>query len=562
MIEEHSSTMKNSVPFWGRLSTLWLALTPICAVLYTLTTTLSGNDFWWHAAAGRLVAESGGVPVTNQFSWAVPESAPYVYQNWLAEWLIYKVLAAGGLTWIVLWRSAAAGLAFLLVGLAAFRRAKRLVPGDDVAAESGVARCVAIALFLSLGMIALNIDARPQTFALPFFAAFVWLLCEFPSWKPSVQRAVACALGLGALTALWANFHGSFFLVPLALIIVFCGESGYALLGGRGKAVLGAALEPKARGILALWTLVCGLAIAVNPLGFGLFSYVVKLSTNNTIQKYMYEWQAPSFAEGGSAIFYLSPVFLLLMARIAGRRDRPQAGGWLGSLGIRPGELLLLLALFLMGCRNMRSILWYALLFPPLFAPSLARAFASGAVTGAGEKAKTAMPGVNAALLAVLLLAVVPLLPRYKAGLDWPPAFRARFAPTPRGDFPAGFSRDPELLLDKATPVAAVEYLRRNPPAGRLWNDMGCGAYLMWALPEVQVSADPRIELYPNDYWMDYLKLAQGPADAAQKLGQLGVSDVLLDPEAQGGLVRYLRAHRVWKEVPLRNSEAILLRRR
>lgn len=557
--------MKNPVPFWGRLSTLWLALTPLCALLYTLTTTLSGNDFWWHAAAGRLIAEGGSVPFINHFSWAVHDLDLYVYQNWLAEWLIYKVLAWGGLTWIVIWRSAAAGLAFLLVGLAAFRRARRLVPGDDPAVEAGVARCVAISLFLSLGMIALNLDARPQTFALPFFGVLVWLLCEFPAWGLTPKRVALCALALGALTALWANFHGSFFLAPLALVIVFCGESAYAVLGGRGRSLLGAARAPGARWTLALLTLVCGLAIAINPLGFGLFGYVVKLSTNNTIQKYMYEWQAPSFAEGGSVVFYLSPVFLLLIARIAGRRPGREVPGWLGSLGIRPGELLLLLALFVMGCRNMRSILWYALLFPPLFAPSLARAFASQAEAETGGKAKAAkaaVPGLNAVLLVVLLLAVVPLLPRYKAALGWPDSFKARFAPTPRGSFPAGFNRDPELLLDKTTPVAAVDFLRGNPPVGRLWNDMGCGAYLMWALPEVKVSADPRIELYPNDYWLKYLKLSQGPADAGEQLAAQGVSDVLLDPEAQRGLVRYLRARTTWEEIRLPNSHAVLMRRK
>ncbi len=57
-------------------------------------------------------------------------------------------------------------------------------------------------------------------------------------------------------------------------------------------------------------------------------------------------------------------------------------------------------------------------------------------------------------------------------------------------------------LLSTLTPVSAAEYLRGNP-GGKLFNDMGYGSYLIWAVPEQKVFMDPRIELYPLQQWLD-----------------------------------------------------------
>jgi len=541
------------IPFWGRISSLWLALAPVCAMIYVFSTTVSPNDFWWHAAAGRLVAQSGQIPTTNHFSWAMPQNAPYVYQNWLAEWLIYQVLRIGGISAIVVWRSASVGIAFAIIGLAAQRRTRRTL-GEN-ADEAAIARSVAFASLLSLAMIAFNLDARPQTFALPFFALVVFVLMEWPF--RGARFRLLCGAALAALTALWANFHGSFFLAPLAFLVAFAGEE----IGARIPALHHdkSARHKSARRALALVCGACLGAISLNPLGFGIFSYVARLSTNSTIQKSIYEWQAPSLRDASGILFYVMPLLLILITRIAARKNESGKADGKAVLRLRGGETLLLLVLFAMGARNMRSILWFALLFAPLFATCVAVAFSKSTPEfGRTFPTRTAQIA-NALLLALLFLELVPMTPRFKSEISWPDSFRARFAPTPRGAFPAGFASDPELLLDRATPVAAAEYLRARPPR-KLWNDMAFGSYLMWALPDVKLGADPRIELYPTNYWRDYLGIAAGDASALRRLDELKISDVLCDPQAQAGLLRRLRASPQWRQA-FRSRDAVLMRR-
>ena len=51
-----------SIPWWGRISTLWLLFVPLCITIYSLMLPLGPNDFWYHARAGRVIAETGRIP--------------------------------------------------------------------------------------------------------------------------------------------------------------------------------------------------------------------------------------------------------------------------------------------------------------------------------------------------------------------------------------------------------------------------------------------------------------------------------------------------------------------
>jgi hypothetical protein len=57
--------------------------------------------------------------------------------------------------------------------------------------------------------------------------------------------------------------------------------------------------------------------------------------------------------------------------------------------------------------------------------------------------------------------------------------------------------------LDRAIsanyPVNAVNFLRRNPVAGPLYNNLNWGGFLMWYLPELPVAVDGRNDLYGDE---------------------------------------------------------------
>ncbi len=70
--------------------------------------------------------------------------------------------------------------------------------------------------------------------------------------------------------------------------------------------------------------------------------------------------------------------------------------------------------------------------------------------------------------------------------------------------------------LDRAIsseyPVNAVNFLRRNPQPGPLYNNLGWGGFLMWYMPDYPVAIDGRNDLYGDE--LDELFYASQSAEA------------------------------------------------
>jgi hypothetical protein len=99
-------------------------------------------------------------------------------------------------------------------------------------------------------------------------------------------------------------------------------------------------------------------------------------------------------------------------------------------------------------------------------------------------------------------------------------------------------------LVDINTPVDPAGYLLANP-GGTLFNEMGYGSYLIWALPDQGVFIDPRVELYPFEQWQDYLRITRG-AGYNQILAQYGADRILLSLELQPELAKALKSDPGW----------------
>lgn len=586
-----SSTTEVLTPWWGHISLLWLLFVPLCVAIYTLLLPIGPNDFWYHARAGMEIAQTGQIPTINGFSSSPPHvwpQTPYHFQSWISEWLMYRTLESFGLSGIIIERTLCMALAWAILVAAAWRRSARVAAfyiRDDnrrEALRTPLSRAACGGALLAMAMSCNNFDTRPQMFSVPLFAVFVWLIWEWPH-----ARHRPLLIALATLTmALWVNTHGAFFTGIILLILLLFGESAYKVLCTRQRASeietwWGRAMNARAWQATGTVTLLAIAAACANPRGVGIFSYVRTLATNGASQKYIQEWQAPefSFAEWHSLVFYLGAVGFPIVLWLVARNRRPMVADDLqssglksfeaataqfghGILGVRASELLIGLALLVMALRDKRAIIWFAMFSAPAWSAMFIQ-------LGLGaKKAVIATPLapratwiVNAVLAVALLASSVFFLPRAKAGLDWPPAFRARFAPTPGGAFPEGFASDPPLLLDRATPVEAVAWLKTHPPRGRVWHDMVFGSYMMWALKgRVVPMCDPRVELYPDAFWEEFAKISRGGPDALAPLDEQGYSDALLDPLLQAGLVSSLRRSPHWKEV-LRAGPAIAFRR-
>jgi hypothetical protein len=253
-----------------------------------------------------------------------------------------------------------------------------------------------------------------------------------------------------------------------------------------------------------------------NPQGGGIFQYVVKLMTDQPSQTLIAEWQSPDPRDLGSLFFFIG--VLLLIAAFAWKKTRPT-----------PSEILSILAFLWLAWTGVRYVVWFGIIAAPVLARTVKDWFPKNPGGGPARRS-----WLNLALAVLFIIPVILLQPWWIERAPLPEQYWARVW----RDVPAG------PLLSVHTPLQAVEYLRQHP-GGKLFNEMGYGSYLIWALPEQGVFVDPRVELYPYGLWLDYLKISNGIRYNAL-LDHYGADRLLLDAEAQAGLIDLLQEDPLW----------------
>jgi len=472
---------------------LWFWLALLLVGGFAALTPVDAYDFWWHLRAGQLVATQG-IPTTQIFAWTLPAEQPYVYATWLGECLFYLLYDFGGLRLPVFARNLLATLAFGVVGLEARRR-------------SGSWRLAALALLLAGLMSSNNLSARTQSWSWLPFTLFVLLLGAYTARQVGPRALVALPL----LMLFWVNAHGAFVL-GLALIVLFAvGETLRRLLKHSG-ALRWRELRPL---YVALGATLA--ATLLNPVGVGIFAYVARLLTDAPSQQLVMEWQPPTSESFQGRVFFAS--LLLLTAVWALGRRRPTLS-----------EVLLVCAFAWLALGGMRYLVWFGMAAMPLLAQSLGLS---------QEQPTSARPNSRGRLInllpLLLMAALLGLLQPWTKPLGLlPPAYNALFV-TVEG-VPGLFANN--------TPAAATEFLRANP-GGRLFNEMGYGSYLIWALPEQQVFIDPRVELYSFEHWQDYSAIGEA-RDYQRLLARYGADRILLSRALQAELAAALARDPAW----------------
>jgi hypothetical protein len=484
---------------------LWV-LVVLCTfgVFISLSPT-DPEDFWWHLKAGELLAH-GNLVAANMFAWTLPVDAPFIYQSWLGEWLFYVLYEAGGLPLVIFARNMLGVGAFALVALEAYRR-------------SGSWRLAAGALLLAASMSLNNLNARTQNWSWIPFMLLLLLLSSYVRLRLHPRWLVLLPL----VMIFWVNVHGAFIMGILVMGAFVVGETlrnrlrqPYAL--NRDQ------LKP-------LYLAAVGMVVAtiINPLGVGVFGYVYKLLSDPPSQTLGMEWQPPDIDSLAGAAFYLS--VLVLIAAFAFARRRPTIT-----------DVLLVCGLLWMAFSGTRYVIWFGMVAMPIAAQVLGkpRTFSLSGGTSNRQQAprRVGMPVLNTLIALLLVVPVIAVQPWFKPALSLPQPYQALFAPVPEAP----------LLFSADTPVEAAEHLRAEPCAGHLFNEMGQGSYLIWALyPEVQVFVDPRVELYPLALWQEYLDVSQG-YQVGQFLERYEIACVLLDTGVQPRLSETLAELSGWQQ--------------
>src|SRR5439155_27322241 len=113
-------------------------------------------------------------------------------------------------------------------------------------------------------------------------------------------------------------------------------------------------------------------------------------------------------------------------------------------------------------------------------------------------------------------------------------------------------------------PVKVGEYLSSHAPpsSGKMLNAQGWGGYLEWASwPRHQVFLDGRIELHPDQVWLDYLEIVFPTARWRALADKYDISYFVLDKAEQAALIDDLRADSSSWRLDYEDDQAVVFTR-
>ncbi|HTA89304.1 MAG TPA: hypothetical protein VK745_07005, partial [Polyangiaceae bacterium] len=302
-----------------------LAALPLAfeVALKSMGEPIRSEDLWWHLGMGRVIAGAHAVPRSDAFSYT-RFGSPYFDQPWLAQLAMFAAHASTGLAGLL------ACDFVIMIGAEAL--------AVSAAMRRGASFALACIVQLVLAPIAWRGWAmRPQAFAVPLFAGFVYVLAAYRK----DTRAPLWLLPL--LMVAWANLHGSF---PLGLVLVLLTLAA-AWLDAR------VALRP------LVWTaLGCAAAPIANPRGLAIFGYVRSLLDSSTVRAIAREWRPITLSDSEG----LYVAVILVGALMLGLLRRARLGDW-----------LLVAPFVMLELRAVRNGIWLSLMLGPIVAGWLVR---------------------------------------------------------------------------------------------------------------------------------------------------------------------------------------------
>lgn len=489
-----------------RLSAPWLTWIFIgSALLFVFAVQVRpvyDPDVYIHLRDGRFWLDSGLTPGADPFAYTLRDQ-PTEKVEWLFRIALYSLWRWAGWPSVIL---ASALLAVLLAaGLGAFLF--RLWPNLG-----------AVSLLMALGIFALGMPSlapRPQLLTYLFLTACLWLATAARGAALSRPRQAALMLaGIPALAVPWANLHPGVLILPAWLAAEWLDAAWGVWVKRRaaGRAWLG---------LLSILLPVTLAAIALNPLGFGLYSWTLAGAQNPLWLRSVVEWLPPEPAH--------KPFFFLLLGL-----------AWLVQLATgaksKPGEVLLLLGLTYLSLQSRRHIGLFAILVLPALAGQLRLWWESRSWGLRPLPVAWRRRWLTAATTLAIVLTV------------W-------------GAWQGKWFRLGESAEDY--PHAALEWLEREKPVGRLFCPFHWGGFVGWATQgATQVFLDGRLPLYPPSVYQDYLDLHYGrPGRMSELLRQYQINVLLLSPQTVPAVFTELDQSQDWALVYWDHVAEIFIRR-
>ena len=360
-------------------------------------------------------------------------------QPWMAYSWGYEVLLAGAYDWFGFIGIGVFGTLLTIgVALAIFRMLYR------ISGRFWISWALSILVFAAF---LFNIAPRPLFFSVILFTFLLTLIFE-------VQQSgrIQPLYWLPLIFLLWANIHIQF-VYGLAVVGMFAGINLLQQIALRFR-IYPEFLETRRLPVLPQFALLaaCILATCVGPYSYHLYEEVVLISRANVMYKIIRELQALNF-------LYFNQYLELLLAVGA-----YFAIGWRKK--IEPFQLALLLFASIFAFRTWRDA-WFLCVIAAAIIAAFPRI-----ETEQESSIRISGWATIAAASSVLLWLSVGSTDFRERGLD--------------------------RVISSEYPVDAVNFLRRNPVGGPLYNSFDWGGFLIFYMPQYPVSIDGRTDLYGN----------------------------------------------------------------
>lgn len=478
----------------------------------TLLQPIPPEDYWWHLAMGRIIAETGAIPSTNMYLYTLPVDAPFYDQPWLAQWLMYQIASAGGHIGTVGAHAALLLGTWVFVVREALRRgATPVVVGITAAAAHYVA--------------ASTLVPRTQMFAYPCFVAVAAITLRYAD--ADCRRVTFWAV-VSVATAFWANVHGSFVLAPLLV-----GAIGVGVVVQRLRER--EAIRPKQLGDWGVALLLSVLAIGATPQGVENLWYPVSiLGATKGEGPAVLEWVPPGLYPQG-IVFYaalLGACALLLLRR-------RQVPVW---------SFLVFALLSALAVSSVRGVIWWALAAVLIVGPHVAAWLPRPA-----RETSARQGALNAAILGAFVLVTA---------LCWPgaPLFRVIDPSSLFGEARLA-DEGQAAALSASNPFGLLDPLRDLD--GRIFHEQSAAGFLEFYLAERNapiVFVDQRLELLPPELWHEYFVLSRAKPGWRDVIARYDVRVFLLHLGEQPKLVDALRTDEDFRLVGEHGGWALFVR--
>lgn len=412
------------------------------------------NDIFWQLKLGEQIVINHNFPTHDIYS-SSAAGAVWTLHEWLPSvifYLTYSRLGAGGL---ILLKAGVVALTFGLI-LFLFNRMK-------------------VNLYLSLLVFALAalVNTRGVWVVFPSIFEYLFLvlaLIFLETYREKKKQIFILLLII--LSLIWANSHGSFFILPMLAGAYWFGDILIVLLKKIFKSYnpIGARLTVKQRKSLFAVTVISLITPLITPSTYWTWLYPFRISFGK-FTPYVSEYQGFLTAwHWNWSDYILTSAFVLagflILLFIISRKK------------LHPADLIIGIIFIALPFSAIRHIAIFALVAVFLIAKYISVWF--------GE-----YRGIFKRILVKdvwVLIIIVCFTYFYKTNVI---------------DFGLKLSED-------GYPKGAAEFLNSSGIPGNMFNHYNYGGYLIWKMPDYKVFIDGRLEMYEGQVGQDYQSIIDG----------------------------------------------------